>query len=390
MEFLYLSPEFPPNYAAFILALDRIGVRVWAVGEADFYDMPERLGSAIRYYVRADLHSLAAVEAAVARLMEAQAASGIRPGFDRVESHNENWLGLEARINEKLGIPGILPADLDRLRKKSAMKRLFQELGLPTARGECVRDPEHGLRLAESLGYPLILKPDEGVGAAGIHKVAGEAGLRQLLSCVAPGTHLLEEFIEAPIVSYDGLTDTAGRVLFENSLVYGDGVLEYVLGKDTFFYVTRKIPERLSAVGRRLVEAFDIRGKFFHFEFFSRSGDYLPIEINCRPPGGAILDMMNYSVDGDLYAAYADMISGREVAPLPEKKYYCAYVGRRERPYRLRHDEVIARCGDRLAEHGENPAVFQGAMCRYRYIVRSPSEADLLRLAGEILEREET
>ena len=39
------------------------------------------------------------------------------------------------------------------------------------------------------------------------------------------------------------MTDYDGKVVFENSLIYGDGVLEYVLGKDTFFYVSRHIPD---------------------------------------------------------------------------------------------------------------------------------------------------
>ena len=56
------------------------------------------------------------------------------------------------------------------------------------------------------------------------------------------GEYLMEEFIDAKIVSYDGLVDRNGRILFENSLVYGDGVLEYVLGKDTFFTLTAASP----------------------------------------------------------------------------------------------------------------------------------------------------
>lgn len=387
MEFLYLSPEFPPNYAHFIMALERLGVNVWGIGETNFYSMPEGLRSALKYYVQSDLHSSAAVESALSTLMDVKRNLGMPPHFDRVESHNENWLGLEALISEKLDLDGIRPEDLGRLRKKSAMKGVFQELGLPAARGECVRDMAHALILAGKLGYPLILKPDEGVGAAGIHKVADEGALRDLLSALPPDSHVLEEFIDAPIVSYDGLTDMDGRIIFENSLVYGDGVLEYVLGKDTFFYINRKIPEPLAAIGQKLVEAFNVRGKFFHFEFFHRGDAYMPIEINCRPPGGPILDMMNYSVDGDLYAAYARMISRKEASALPDKKYYCAYVGRRDRPYRLSHDEVMARCGDRLVEYGENPVVFQGAMSRYRYIFRSPSEEDLLRMAGDILQQ---
>jgi len=40
MDFLYLSPEFPPNYANFVLKLDEMNVNVWGIGEADFYFMP--------------------------------------------------------------------------------------------------------------------------------------------------------------------------------------------------------------------------------------------------------------------------------------------------------------------------------------------------------------
>jgi len=387
MEFLYLSPEFPPNYAHFILALNRLGVNVWAIGGADFYDMPGRLRSSLKYYVRADLHSFQSVDNAVATLMDAKKDLGSPPHFDRVESHNENWLWLEALINEKYGMDGIRPDDLDRLKKKSAMKQVFQQLGLPVARGECIRDVDHGLMLAGELGYPLILKPDEGVGAAGIHKVADASALRALASEITPASHVLEEFIDAPIVSYDGLTDTDGQIIFENSLVYGDGVLEYVLGKDTFFYVTRRIPDPLAAIGQSLVQAFNVRGKFFHFEFFHRDGTYMPIEINCRPPGGAIIDMMNYSMDGDLYDAYARMISRGEITAFPDKKYYCAYVGRRERQYRLSHEEMLAVCGERLVEYGENPLVFQTAMSRYRYIIRSPSEEELLQMARDIIRK---
>ena len=359
MEFLYLSPEFPPNFASFILQLEKYGANVWALGEADFYDMPERLRNAIRYYVRTDLTSTAAVEKALDELLYAKAAMGTPKRFDVVESHNEIWLGLEAHINGMLDIPGIRPEDLDRLKKKSAMKRQFEVCGLSTARGERLTDAAHGLELAGEIRFPLILKPDEGVGAGSIHKVTDQAQLEDLLPGLE-GDYFMEAFVDAPIVSYDGLVDRDGKLLFENSLTYGDGVLDYVHGKDTFFYVERHIPGPLSDIGRKLVKAFDIRRKFFHFEFFWVGDTIMPIEINCRPPGGAILDMMNYSVDDDLYAAYARMITGRgQMTVASDKKYYCAFVGRRDRDYVLSHDQLVQRLGDALIEFGENPKIFQ-------------------------------
>ena len=39
MDYLYISPEFPPNYSNFVIQLERAGVDVWGLGEADFYSM---------------------------------------------------------------------------------------------------------------------------------------------------------------------------------------------------------------------------------------------------------------------------------------------------------------------------------------------------------------
>jgi hypothetical protein len=95
--------------------------------------------------------------------------------------------------------------------------------------------------------------------------------------------------------------------------------------------------------------------------------------------------MMNYSVDDDLYAAYAGMIiaNGR-VTVAANKKFYCAYVGRRNRDYAFTHGQLLQRLGDALVEFGENPKIFQVAMSRYRYIIRSPNRERLLKMAGDI------
>ena len=383
MDFLYISPEFPPNYAHFIEQLHLLGVRVWGLGEADFYFMPASLRSALTWYVRADLNNPDAVQLALDELLRQKNACGHGGNFDLVESHNEQWLTLEAIINEKYGIDGIKKQDLPRLKKKSIMKQLFKDLGLPVARGERIADIKAAMDRAAGLGYPLILKPDEGVGAGGIYRVENKHQLKSHLSQIKED-YLIEEFVEGDMVTYDGLTDYDGKVIFENSLIYGDGMLEFVQGKDTFFYVSRHIPDELRTIGRKLVPLFDIRRKFFHFEFFKIHEIYMPIEINCRPPGGAILDMMNYSVDDDLYRVYAGMIAGGRAAVAAPKKYYCSYVGRKKKHYAHSHDEIIAAFGHCLAEHDLNPPVFQ-AMGTERYIFRSPNEGELLEIADYVL-----
>ena len=100
---------------------------------------------------------------------------------------------------------------------------------------------------------------------------------------------------------------------------------------------------KLRAAGRKLVPLFDIRRKFFHFEFFKIGETYMPIEINCRPPGGAILDMMNYSVDDDLYRAYAEMIAeGQDVCCSRKRNTIAAISDVRISTYVHSHDEILS------------------------------------------------
>ncbi|MEJ5360038.1 MAG: hypothetical protein WHT06_15370 [Desulfobacterales bacterium] len=383
MDILYLSPEFPPNYAQFVRSLHAEGVRVWAIGEADFYSLPPDLRSSIRWYARAELGRWERVEAAVGELLEIKHAQGFEGAFDWVESHNEAWLRLEAWINERFDIPGIRRDDIAPLKKKSVMKRLFQDARLPVARGAVVATLEEALQLARTLGYPVCLKPNEGVGARGVHRADDEAALREIFPRFTEDP-LLEDWISAPIVTFDGLVDLEGEVVFENRLVYGEGVFEYTGGRrDPFFYVSREVPAGLAAAGRELLRRIGLRRKFFHFEFFERETDWVPIELNARPPGGAILDMMNYSIDGDLYRAWARILLRRPPALPAGKKYAVGYVGRRDRPYALPHDRLLELLGGRLVEYAENPPLFWEVMGRYRYIFRAEDEGEIRSLAAE-------
>ncbi len=109
------------------------------------------------------------------------------------------------------------PSDVNRIKPKSAMKAVFEQCGLPVARAVKVTDPDSALKHARELGHSLILKRDEGAGAMGIQRVTGPLELAQRLIKL-PDNYLLEQWIDAPVVSYDGLADSNGRALLVNDL----------------------------------------------------------------------------------------------------------------------------------------------------------------------------
>lgn len=66
----------------------------------------------------------------------------------------------------------------------------------------------------------------------------------------------------------------------------------------------------------------------------------LSLATNMRPPGGPIIDMMNFANDINIYQEWANMIvQGKFNTAIYDqnlRKYYCAFVGRRKsRQYNL-------------------------------------------------------
>ena len=42
----------------------------------------------------------------------------------------------------------------------------------------------------------------------------------------------------------------------------------------------------LEEYGKRMVSAFNVKERFFHFELFNTEEGYKALEVNIRPPGG--------------------------------------------------------------------------------------------------------
>lgn len=388
MNVLFLSPHFPPQFWLFCAALKAEGVTVLGLADTPWEALPGPVRGALDgylpVYTMGDFaHRYDEVRAAVSHLVE-------RFGrIDRIDSLNEYWLPLEARLREDFDVPGPRPAELALHRSKTGMSAVFRGAGVPFPEGQRVETAEEVRQFARSHGYPLVLKPDTGVGAARTWRVNDEAELEASLGGVTPG-YRVEVFDPGKLVSFDGLCDREGRILFETSHVYSSGVMDIVnRGLDVFYWSRRALPENLVDLGRRSVAAFGVRERFFHVEFFeAEDGALRALEINLRPPGGFTTDMMNYACDFDLYALWARVLAGRDVSGFRyERRYHSAHASRRHgRSYRLPTEALPGLLGERLVIAREVPKVLSTAMGDEMYLLRSPDEAALLEAIALVMD----
>ncbi len=118
------------------------------------------------------------------------------------------------------------------------------------------------------------------------------------------------------------------RVIFMNTFIFEKGVMETVNeGLDMFYYSLREIPGDILDYGTRAVEAFGLKERFFHIEFFRTEKGLVALEVNARPPGGWSMDIFNYENDADLYDRYARLVTEGRTDEASGRPYYTAYVG---------------------------------------------------------------
>lgn len=386
MNFVFLSPHFPPNYYRFAVALKTHGVNVLGLADENYDSLRAELKSSLTEYFRVNsMHNYD-------ELVRALGYFTHRYGkLDRIDSHSEYWLETESRLRTDFNIPGIRSHQIDRVKRKSLMREAFINAGIKVARGKVVKTMEDAQQLIAQTGYPLVAKPDIGVGAAATYKIHDENELKSFFETKPPVDYLFEEFVNGQIITFDGLTDRDGAPVFTNSLVYSTGIMETVLNDDLVYYYTlREIPADLDALGVRVLEAFDVRERFFHFEFFRQTGtgDLIALEVNMRPPGGLTTDMFNYSCDIDVYNAWASILAGKGF-PYPDytHKYFCCYVGRKSnRSYAHSEQEILSCYGDKISHHEPISGVFSAALGNYGFLVRSPDLDEILAMAKFIQE----
>ena len=383
MNFVFLSPHFPPNYYQFAVHLQRLGATVLGLADEPYELLHLELRQALaEYYKVFNLHNYDELLRALGYFTHKYGR------LDRLDSHNEYWLETEASLRTDFNIPGLKTAEIARAKRKSLMKQTFQKAGIPVARGKVVRSLAEARRLVKETGYPLVAKPDIGVGAAKTFKINDAAKLAGFFEHKPPADYMLEEFIHGEIFTFDGLADRDGNLVFCSSLQYSQGIMETVNEDSLIYYYTlREIPADLEEAGRRVLKAFEVRERFFHFEFFRAAADgrIVALEVNLRPPGGLTTDMFNYANDIDIYAEWAHVVVHNRFTAQVTRPYHCAYIGRKfNRSYACSHEHALAELGPRLVHHEPISGVFAQALGEYGYLVRSPDLDEIHAMAALI------
>ncbi|MFC3928748.1 ATP-grasp domain-containing protein [Streptococcus caprae] len=380
MNFVMISPHFPTNFETFAHRLHEKGFRTLGIADAPYEELSQGLRDHLTEYYRVDnMEDYDQVYRAVAYFAHKYGK------IDRIESHNEYWLELDARLRTDFNVFGYKNDDMLAIKTKAQMKEIFRSIGLKVAAGQVFHSDEEARKLAKELKFPVIIKPNSGVGASDTYKIKSADELEDFFTYKTEGVdYIMEEFIDGDIITFDGLADHAGNIVFYSGLEYSDAVLSMIdSNDDMFFYVPREFSPVMVEMGKKCVQAFKVRERFFHFEFFRvrATGEIIPLEVNCRPPGGSTIDMWNYANDFDVFAEYANIVRDNTFEADIKHPYFCIYIARKEgKDYKNSIDDIWRAYGDQVISVQSIPGVFAKIMGKEGVLARTETIDEMREL----------
>lgn len=390
-NFIYLSPNFPENHWNFCHHLKQNGLNVLGIGDAPYDNLSNELKNSLNeYYKVSSLESYDEVYRAVAYFAYKYGR------IDWLESNNEYWLERDAKLRDDFNInTGFHSKDMDNVKFKSKMKVNYLKAGIPVARFHLVDNYENCKAFIEKVGYPVVAKPDNGVGASDTHKIKNDDDLKHFFETKLDVLYIMEEFINGEVQSYDAIINSKGEPIFENGNVTLANLMETVSTKgNSAFYERSILPDDLLKAGRAVVKAFGIKSRMVHFEFFrlkedqhlGKKGDVVALEVNMRPSGGISPTMMNWANGTDVYKIWADMIAFDKSEKDCSNKQVCVFASRRDgHVFKLSIDEVREKYKDHLKQDGRVEEALSGAMANYMFIAVFDTEEEAKAFTIDVL-----
>ncbi|MCR5107617.1 MAG: carbamoyl-phosphate synthase large subunit [Lachnospiraceae bacterium] len=177
---------------------------------------------------------------------------------------------------------------IDRAEDRDCFERLLLELNIPEPKGLAVTDIEEGIKAAESIGYPVLVRPSFVLGGRAMQIVSKQKDLRHYLQTAVEIDKdkpvLVDRYISGKELEVDAICD--------GSEVFIPGIMELVertgihsgdsISVYPTFSVSDKVKEVIRDYTKRLGLGIGIRG-LFNIQFIvDENEEVYIIEVNPR------------------------------------------------------------------------------------------------------------
>ncbi len=179
-------------------------------------------------------------------------------------------------------------AAIERAENRDSFEKIMEELQIPQPKGQAVTNIEDGVKAAEEIGYPVLVRPSYVLGGRAMQIVANEEALRTYLKSAVEINEdqpvLVDKYIQGKELEVDAVCDG-----FD---VFIPGIMEHVertgihsgdsISVYPTFSVSPKAKGTILSYTKKLGLGIGIRG-LFNIQFIvDKNDDVYVIEVNPR------------------------------------------------------------------------------------------------------------
>jgi len=312
---VFIAPRFLDNTNRYVRAFAELdGITLSLVSQDPEESIPATLRARVAGHYRVG-DSLDG-----AQLTEAVRAIGSSIGrVDRLAGVLEQLQLPMAEVRDALGIEGLTTAIARNFRDKDRMKEVLRAHDVPVARSTLARSLAEVTAFIDQVGFPVIVKPQAGLGSRATHRVETAADLAAL-SLDQPLQ--VEEFVRAREHTCETVT-VRGVPVWRSGTRYFPSPLEVLETSWVQYCVllpredddptwTRFHPTNAAALAALFGDgASSAAGTALtHMEWFLREdGTCLVNEVGARPPGVHIMPLMGLTHGTDMFSDWARLVS---------------------------------------------------------------------------------
>lgn len=244
-------------------------------------------------------------------------------GFDGVLSSCDYYLPTVAAIAADLGLPGPSRDAVAAACAKHHTRRMCADAGVPGPRFAIVTGADDAAAHADRIGYPVVVKPVDLCGGMLVTRADDETALRAALDHIAgfpvnargqrrATEILIEECVRGPEFSVETVTARGVTTVL--------GVTDKtVTGTTAFIEAGHMFPAVLSpgdhaaltTTARAAITALGLDDTVAHTEIVLTADGPRLIEVNPRPAGNRITELIRRVTGIDLAAVHARVAAGQ-------------------------------------------------------------------------------
>lgn len=234
-------------------------------------------------------------------------------------------LQVVAEISEALGLPCYIDFETAKnVSKKSYMKRIFVENGIPTSKHVILDRLD--FEKIQHLNYPLIVKPVDAYSSRGVKRVDEPqelpAAFEDAVTISRTNTAVVEEFVTGDELSADiYIEEGVAHLLCVCKLdKIGDNG-RFVIHRGTYpAAVSEKIYDQIRDTAQRIAESFGLVNTPMLIQMITDGERISVVEFCARTGGGVKFRLIKRATGFDVVKAVADLTLGKHPHVEPTKK----------------------------------------------------------------------